>query len=92
MTSVAFQIDQLFAQAPGGIGMYVRKVVPALARRDPALDIKLFHARFPDGAPERWMRQTRLLKSPSHSAKGPPSRAIGHSGRSNRSRQIPARG
>lgn len=57
MTSVAFHIDQLYFQTPGGIGTYVRNLVPALARRDPSLEIKLFHARFPDhGPPERWVR------------------------------------
>ena len=59
MTSVAIQIDQLYFEAPGGIGTYVRHLVPALARRDPALEIKLFHARFPLAAaqpPERWIR------------------------------------
>ncbi len=57
MTSVAFHIDQLYFQTPGGIGAYVRNLVPALARRDPALEIRLFHARFPgDDPPERWVR------------------------------------
>ncbi|MBI2238282.1 MAG: glycosyltransferase family 4 protein [Actinobacteria bacterium] len=57
MTSVAVHIDQLYFQAPGGIGTYVRNLVPALARQDPSLDIKLFHARFEaDEPPERWIR------------------------------------
>lgn len=58
MTSVAFHIDQLFFQAPGGIGTYVRNLVPALAREDPSLELKLFHARFGLEAspPERWTR------------------------------------
>lgn len=58
MTSVAFQIDQLWFKAPGGIGTYVRNLVPAIARRDAALELKLFHARFgPDAPrPERWIR------------------------------------
>jgi glycosyltransferase involved in cell wall biosynthesis len=49
-------VDQLYAPAPGGMGAYIRELVPALARADPALDITLFHARFePDieGGPER---------------------------------------
>jgi len=58
VTSVAFQIDQLWFQAPGGIGTYVRNLVPALARQDPSLEIRLFHARFPGEAPpERWVRE-----------------------------------
>jgi glycosyltransferase involved in cell wall biosynthesis len=58
MTSVAFQVDQLFFDAPGGIGTYVRNLAPALARVDPSLELKLFHARFPaaERPPERWVR------------------------------------
>jgi glycosyltransferase involved in cell wall biosynthesis len=55
---VALQVDQLFFQAPGGIGTYIRNLVPAMAARDPALQLSLFHARFttPE-VPERWMRE-----------------------------------
>ncbi|MEW6058991.1 MAG: glycosyltransferase family 1 protein [Actinomycetota bacterium] len=57
MTSVAVHIDQLWFQAPGGIGTYVRSLVPALVRQDPSLDLRLFHARFPSRErPERWLR------------------------------------
>jgi glycosyltransferase involved in cell wall biosynthesis len=58
VTSVAFHIDQLWFSAPGGIGTYVRNLVPALARHEPSLELKLFHARFGPGAPpaERWIR------------------------------------
>jgi glycosyltransferase involved in cell wall biosynthesis len=58
---VAVHVDQLFFAAPGGIGTYVRNLVPALARRDPSLDLTLFHARFdaPD-LPEPWMREHRI--------------------------------
>jgi glycosyltransferase involved in cell wall biosynthesis len=55
VTSVAFQADQLFFSAPGGIGTYVRELVPAMAKADPSLDVTLFHARFPAGRPEPWM-------------------------------------
>lgn len=55
---VAVHVDQLFFPAPGGIGTYLRNLVPAMGRRDPALEIVLFHARFaPAQAPERWMRE-----------------------------------
>jgi len=55
---VALQVDQLFFQAPGGIGTYIRNLVPAMAARDPALQLTLFHARFPSTVtPERWMRE-----------------------------------
>jgi glycosyltransferase involved in cell wall biosynthesis len=58
VTSVAVQVDQLWFKAPGGIGTYIRNLVPALARCDPSLEIKLFHACFgPDAPPpERWIR------------------------------------
>ncbi|HZP89955.1 MAG TPA: glycosyltransferase family 1 protein [Actinomycetota bacterium] len=57
MTSVAVHVDQLWFQTPGGIGTYVRNLVPALVRRDPSLDVKLFHCRFPPREPpERWIR------------------------------------
>ncbi|MFN2543396.1 MAG: glycosyltransferase family 4 protein [Actinomycetota bacterium] len=56
MTSVAFHIDQLFYTAPGGIGTYIRRLVPAMTRQDPSLDVKLFHARFDEPIAERWVR------------------------------------
>lgn len=58
MTSVAVHADQLWFQTPGGIGTYIRNLVPALARQDPSLDVRLFHARFErEEPPERWIRQ-----------------------------------
>lgn len=57
MTQVAFHVDQPFFQTPGGIGTYVRNLVPAVAARDPSLQVTLFHARFGSHEPpERWMR------------------------------------
>jgi glycosyltransferase involved in cell wall biosynthesis len=44
MTSVAFHVDQLFYQVPGGIGTYIKELVPALLDSDPGLDITLFHS------------------------------------------------
>lgn len=56
MTGLAFLVDQVFAPAPGGMGRYVRELVPALARAEPSLEITLFHARFdPPPEPEPWM-------------------------------------
>ena len=55
VTGVAFQADQLFFSAPGGIGTYVRELVPAMAAAEPSLDVRLFHARFAGGRPEPWM-------------------------------------
>jgi glycosyltransferase involved in cell wall biosynthesis len=54
---VAFQVDQLFFQAPSGIGTYIRELAQAMTARDPSLQLTLFHARFPSPEPsERWMR------------------------------------
>jgi glycosyltransferase involved in cell wall biosynthesis len=46
VTSVAFHVDQLFYRVPGGIGSYVRSLMPALEDADPTLELTLFHARF----------------------------------------------
>jgi glycosyltransferase involved in cell wall biosynthesis len=54
VTSVAIHVDQPFFRVPGGIGTYVRHLVPALAEVEPTLDLLLFHARF-DRPPEAWM-------------------------------------
>lgn len=53
---VALHVDQLFLTVPGGVGTYIRNLVPALARRDPSLEVTLFHARFDPPKPaEPWM-------------------------------------
>ncbi len=57
VASVAVHTDQLYGEAPGGIGTYIRHLVPALGQADPDLDIRLFHARFGrEVPPEDWMR------------------------------------
>ena len=43
---VAAHVDQLFFSVPGGVGTYIRNLVPALAGREPSLEVTLFHARF----------------------------------------------
>ena len=44
---VAFHIDQLWFDAPGGIGTYVRELAfGALEHEDPALELTPFHARW----------------------------------------------
>ena len=55
MTSLGLLVDQLFSAAPGGMGTYIRQLVPALSAADPSLDVTLFHARFGTQAPEPWM-------------------------------------
>ena len=53
---VAAHVDQLFFSVPGGVGTYIRNLVPALAGRDPSLELTLFHARFETPRPsEPWM-------------------------------------
>ena len=52
MTSLAFLVDQLFSPTPGGMGTYVRELVPALSRADPSLELTLFHSRFDADSPE----------------------------------------
>ncbi|HXF56418.1 MAG TPA: glycosyltransferase family 1 protein [Actinomycetota bacterium] len=55
MTSLAFLVDPVFYRTPGGTGAYVRNLVPALARADPSLELRLFHARFDGARAEPWM-------------------------------------
>ncbi len=55
---VAVHVDQLFTPVPGGIGTYVRNLVPSMATHDPSLELVLFHSRFVSPEPpERWMRE-----------------------------------
>ena len=55
---VAFQVDQLFLNAPGGIGTYIRNLVPALTNREPSVEMRLFHSRFDSPEPpEPWIRE-----------------------------------
>lgn len=56
MSSLAFLVDQMFSPTPGGMGTYVRELIPALGRADPSLGVTLFHSRFGHEAPEAWMR------------------------------------
>jgi glycosyltransferase involved in cell wall biosynthesis len=51
VTSVAVHADQLFYRVPGGIGTYVRELLPAMTEVDPAAEITAFHARFGRPAP-----------------------------------------
>jgi hypothetical protein len=46
VTTVAFHVDQLFSPAPGGVGTYVRNLLPALVRQDPSVTVVPFHALF----------------------------------------------
>jgi glycosyltransferase involved in cell wall biosynthesis len=64
VTSLAFLIDQLFSLAPGGIGTYVRELVPALTAAEPSLDVTLFHSRFEPREPEPWTQAFRVEELP----------------------------
>jgi glycosyltransferase involved in cell wall biosynthesis len=65
MIRVAVHADQAFAAAPGGIGTYLRELVPRLAGH-PEVEITLFHSRFDRPPPEDWMHRlpTRGLGQP----------------------------
>jgi glycosyltransferase involved in cell wall biosynthesis len=76
VTSLAFLIDQLFSPAPGGIGTYVRQLVPALGQADPSLDITLFHSRFDESESEEWTRQYRVEELPASIRRLYPSWAV----------------
>ncbi len=49
---VAFQVDQLWFTAPGGIGTYVRELSTALREADPSLSLLPFRSRWPNRAPD----------------------------------------
>jgi glycosyltransferase involved in cell wall biosynthesis len=76
VTSLAFLVDQLFLKPPGGIGTYVRELVPALARAEPSLDITLFHSRFEPPPLEDWMKEFPRVEVPSSSRRLYPSWAL----------------
>lgn len=64
MTSLGVLVDQLFANAPGGMGTYVRELLPALSSAEPSLEVTLFHSRFGTGPPEAWMRRYPVQELP----------------------------
>ena len=46
---VAFHIDQLWFNAPGGIGTYIGELLPALAHQEPGLKLVPFRSTFTHG-------------------------------------------
>ena len=65
MTSVAFHIDQLWFSAPGGIGTYVRELVPAMERVDDPRALTLFRTRWTAGGPApEWLDGRRVVVLP----------------------------
>jgi glycosyltransferase involved in cell wall biosynthesis len=51
VTSAAIHADQLWFDLTGGVGTYLRNLVPAMIERDRSLEVALFHARI-DRAPD----------------------------------------
>src|SRR5438128_3872192 len=65
LTSIAFHADQLWFSAPGGIGTYVRELVPALERADPSISLTLFRSRWTGGGPPReWLDGRPIVEIP----------------------------
>jgi len=56
---VAFHVDQLWFSAPGGIGTYVRELLPVLVAEDPAVELVPFRSTWRHDPPV-----TPLLREP----------------------------
>ena len=54
---VAFHVDQLWFDAPGGIGTYVWELSPALAVADPSIDLVPFHSAWENDPSRIWLLQ-----------------------------------
>jgi glycosyltransferase involved in cell wall biosynthesis len=64
VTSAAIGVDPLLFDVPGGVGTYIRNLVPAVAARDPSLDLTLFHASFDRRLDEPWLDGMRVVSVP----------------------------
>jgi glycosyltransferase involved in cell wall biosynthesis len=65
VTSVAFHVDQLWLRSPGGIGTYVRELVPALERMNDPETLLLFRSRWTEGGPPaEWWEHRRVVVLP----------------------------
>lgn len=51
---VAFHVDQLWFDAPGGIGTYVWELFPALGAADPTIELIPFASRWEHDPPRMW--------------------------------------
>jgi glycosyltransferase involved in cell wall biosynthesis len=66
VTSAAVSIDQLWYDVPGGVGTYIRNLIPAMTAREPSVELTMFHARFERPDPdEPWLRGRRVVALPS---------------------------
>ncbi|MGZ5213710.1 MAG: glycosyltransferase family 4 protein [Actinomycetota bacterium] len=52
---VAFHVDQLWFETPGGIGTYVWELLPALAAEDPSLDVVPFRSTWRHDPSRTWL-------------------------------------
>jgi len=52
---VAFHVDQLWFEAPGGIGTYVWELFQALGARDPGVELLPFCSRWPHDPSRMWL-------------------------------------
>jgi glycosyltransferase involved in cell wall biosynthesis len=52
---VAFHVDQLWADAPGGIGTYVWELFPVLGDADPSMDVVPFRSSWRHDPPRMWL-------------------------------------
>jgi glycosyltransferase involved in cell wall biosynthesis len=65
VTSAGIWVDPLWYDVTGGVGTYIRNLVPAMTARDPSLDVTLFHARFDREVPdEPWLAGRRVETVP----------------------------
>jgi glycosyltransferase involved in cell wall biosynthesis len=65
VTSAAISVDQLWFALPGGVGTYIRNLVPAMTARDASLEATLFHATFAGEDPdEPWLAGRRVETLP----------------------------
>jgi glycosyltransferase involved in cell wall biosynthesis len=65
LISVAIHADQLWFSTPGGIGTYIRELVPALERADSTLTLTLFRSRWDSPGPsDEWLNGKRVVQVP----------------------------
>ena len=52
---VAFHVDQLWFESPGGIGTYVWELFPALGAEDPSIELEPFRSTWRHDPPRMWL-------------------------------------
>jgi glycosyltransferase involved in cell wall biosynthesis len=61
---VAFHIDQLWFETPGGIGTYVWELFPALVEEDRSLDVVPFRSTWRHDPPRMWLLASQPVVVP----------------------------